>query len=230
MTEPCEKSLEDRYADVMRLFVKPLSGKFTMVPGDEKKPYFDMLCKQLGGFEADTLELASTKIAREVSGRRWPDYAVAIAACKAVMGVKPARKRQDGERYSLPTDAVMRILLADGREQTLEACNGDWISVLFDFVKAKHRYPSDREIEGLIVEVQARETRLKAQRVEALKVLYGEKASTERALPDRHPVQMMINAFAKRRMDLCDAVFLEVYGCDVATLAADDGGQAYATA
>ncbi|WP_057465637.1 hypothetical protein [Pseudovibrio sp. POLY-S9] len=230
MTELDEKSLEDRYADVMHFFVKPLSGKFTMVPGEEKKPYFDMLCKQLGGFEAETLELASTKIAREVSGRRWPDYAVAIAACKAVMGVKPMRKRRDGRRYSLPTDAVMRILLADGKAQTLEACNGDWISVLFDFVKSKHRFPSDREIEGLIVEVQSREARLKTQRMEALKVLYGETGCTERPLPDRHPVQMMINAFAKRRMDLCNAVFLEVYGCDVATLAADDGGQTYATA
>ena len=230
MTEPCDKSFEDRYADVMRVFVKPLSGKFTMVPGEDKKAYFDMLCKQLAGFDEDTLERASTKIAREVAGRRWPDYAVAIAACKTVMGIKPVRKRQVGERFSLPPDAVMRILMADGRDMTLQACQGDWISVLFDFVKAKHRFPSDREIEAMIVEAQARETRLNAQRTEVLKVLYGDKASAEQRLPDRHPVQMMINAFAKRRMDLCDAVYLEVYGCDVATLAADDGGQTYASA
>ena len=230
MTEPCEKSIEDRYADVMQIFVKPLSGKFTMVPGEDKKAYFDMLCRQLSGFDEDTLERASTKIAREVTGRRWPDYAVAIAACKAVMGVKPMRKRQDDRRFSLPTDAVMRILMADGKQMTLEACSGDWISVLFDFVKVRHRFPSDREIEGLIVEVQARDTRLNGQRTEALKVLYGDKAGAEQRLPDRHPVQLMIDAFTKRRMDLCDAVFMEVYGCDVATLAADDGGQAYATA
>ncbi len=230
MTEPCEKSLEDRYADVMQIFVKPLSGKFTMVPGEDKKAYFDMLCKQLSGFDEDTLERASTKIAREVCGRRWPDYAVAIAACKAVMGLRPVLKRQERERFGLPPDAVMRILMADGRDVALQACTGDWISALFDFVKAKHRFPSDREIEGLIVGAQALAVRLKEQRLEAVKVLFGESASAEQSLPDRHPVQVMINAFAKRRMDLCDAVYLEVYGCNVATLAADDGGQAYATA
>lgn len=229
MAQASQRPQDERSKVVMDRFVKPLSGKFAKVPGDDEKAYFNMLCRQLSDFDDAVLEDGAIKIARDVRGRCWPDYAVAIEACRTVAAHRSARRNAASDkRYSLPHDAALRIMLADGQQLALDACSAGWITGLYDFVRDKHRFPNDLEVENIIVAFHAREKRVATQRLAALKVLCGERQDSDHELPDRHPVQVMINAFAQRRLDLANAIYQSVYGYDLATLAAEQEGQAHA--
>lgn len=195
---------------VIEHFANPLKGTFSKTTGVSEKVYFSDLCNRLARFDADVLKLASERISRRATSRSWPFPGKCQQVCEEVARERSAARRREqrgnDDRWGLPEEAALRILVSQDADLAMKAVKGEWHSDLVDFIKRNHRMPSMEEAERLVVDCGIRKRNQVLAEEAALRSLFGDKDWVGRQLPDNHPRKIMWNAFTARRARFAEKI------------------------